>query len=112
MNTTIPVILDGDPGHDDAIAWVLAKASPMIDVRAVTTVAGNVALDKTTYNARRICTLIGLNAPIGMGAPHPLQADLMVAPSVHGESGLDGPVLPEPAMEVSALPAAFAGFGP
>lgn len=92
----IPVILDGDPGHDDAIAWLLATASPAIDVKAITTVAGNVALDKTTYNALRICTLLRQNAPIAQGAPHPLQADLMVAPSVHGESGLDGPALPEP----------------
>ena len=55
----IPVILDGDPGHDDAIAWVLAQASPRIDIRAVTSCAGNQTIEKTTYNARRICTQIG-----------------------------------------------------
>ena len=50
----IPVILDGDPGHDDAIAWVLAKASPMLDILAVTSVCGNQTIQKTTYNAQRI----------------------------------------------------------
>lgn len=101
----IPVILDGDPGHDDAIAWVIAKASPVLDIRAVTTVCGNQTLEKTTYNARRICTLIGLDAPIAMGRPRPLFAEPMVAPSVHGQTGLDGPVLPEPAMEVQPVSA-------
>ena len=57
----IPVILDGDPGHDDAIAWVLANASPMLDIKAVTSCCGNQTMEKTTYNALRICTLIGLN---------------------------------------------------
>ena len=50
----IPVILDGDPGHDDAIAWVLAKSSPLLDIRAVTSVCGNQTIEKTTYNALRI----------------------------------------------------------
>ncbi|MBQ3131252.1 MAG: nucleoside hydrolase, partial [Clostridia bacterium] len=101
----IPVILDGDPGHDDAIAWVVAKASPMLDIRAVTTVCGNQTLEKTTYNAQRICTLIGLDAPIAKGRPRPLFTDPMVAPNVHGQTGLDGPVLPEPKMEVQPLSA-------
>ncbi len=99
----IPVILDGDPGHDDAIAWVVANASPLLDIRAVTTVCGNQTLEKTTYNARRICTLIGLDAPIAMGRPRPLFTDPMVAPNVHGQTGLDGPVLPEPAMDVQDI---------
>ena len=51
----VPVILDGDPGHDDAIGWMLAKASPLLDIRAVTSCAGNQTLEETTYNARRIC---------------------------------------------------------
>ncbi len=102
----IPLILDGDPGHDDAIAWLIAKASELtdktIDIRDITTVGGNVSLDKTTYNALRVCTLLGINdVPIAAGAPHPIRTALMSAPSVHGESGLDGPVLPEP--EVSTL---------
>ncbi len=106
----IPMILDGDPGHDDAIAWVLAQASRKTggsaDIRAVTTVGGNVTLDKTTWNARRICTLIGLtDVPLSAGAEHPIEAELMNAPSVHGESGLDGPALPEPEIGVSLLTA-------
>lgn len=92
----IPVILDGDPGHDDAIAWLLAKASPMLEILAVTTVAGNQTIEKTTYNALRICTLLGISAPVGKGAERPLAGARMNAPSVHGESGLDGPPLPEP----------------
>ena len=68
----IPLILDGDPGHDDAIAWMLAKASPVFDIRAVTTCAGNQTIEKTTYNARRICALLGIDAPVAMGRPAPL----------------------------------------
>ena len=101
----IPVILDGDPGHDDAIAWVLAQASPRIDIRAVTSCAGNQTIEKTTYNARRICTLLGIDAPIAMGCPRPLLADPITAGNVHGQSGLDGPRLPEPAMELCGLTA-------
>lgn len=101
---SIPLILDGDPGHDDAIAWLLAASSMRTDQKvkalAFTTVGGNVTLDKTTYNARRVLTLLGLkNVPLAKGAEHPLSADLMNAPSVHGESGLDGPALPEPELE-------------
>ena len=93
----IPVILDGDPGHDDAIAWVLATASPLLDIKAVTSVCGNQTIQKTTYNAGRILTLVGLNVPLAMGRVKPLVADAIIAPTVHGNSGLDGPALPEPA---------------
>jgi len=93
----IPVILDGDPGHDDAIAWVLATASPLLDIKAVTSVCGNQTIQKTTYNAGRIMTLVGLNVPLAMGRVKPLVADAIIAPTVHGNSGLDGPALPEPA---------------
>ena len=99
----IPVILDGDPGHDDAIAWTLAKGSGRFDILAVTSCSGNVGIEKTTYNALRVCTLLGIDAPIAEGCPHPLTADVMNAPSVHGESGLDGPALPEPKMKKSEL---------
>lgn len=101
----IPVILDGDPGHDDAIAWVLANASPMLDIKAVTSVCGNQTMEKTTYNALRICTLIGLNVPVAKGRVKPLLKEPMVAPNVHGQSGLDGPKLPDPAFEVSDMDA-------
>lgn len=96
MSEKIPVILDGDPGHDDAIAWVLANASPALEILAVTTSAGNQTIEKTTYNALRICTLIGLHVPLAKGASRPLISEPMAAASVHGASGLDGPALPEP----------------
>lgn len=99
MNKRIPVILDGDPGHDDAIAWVLAASSELLDIRAVTSVCGNQTIEKTTYNAGRVLALIGLDVPLAMGRVKPLVADARVAPSVHGASGLDGPALPEPAKQ-------------
>ena len=101
----IPLILDGDPGHDDAIAWALAKASSIFNIMAVTSVAGNQELAKTTYNAMRICTLLGIKAPIAKGREVPLLSDLITAGNFHGESGLDGPSLPEPNMTLSALSA-------
>ena len=99
----IPIILDGDPGHDDAIAWVLAKGSPMLDIRGVTSVCGNQTIEKTTYNAQRICTLIDLHVPTAMGRLRPLISDPIIAPTVHGESGLDGPALPEPDFELEDM---------
>ena len=100
----IPVILDGDPGHDDAIAWVLARASRELEILAVTSCCGNQTIEKTTYNALRVCTRIGLHTPVAKGCPHPLLNDVMNAPSVHGESGLDGPALPEPVTIVATGP--------
>jgi pyrimidine-specific ribonucleoside hydrolase len=91
--------LDGDPGHDDAIAWVLAKSSPLLNIRACTSVCGNQTIEKTTYNALRIMTLIDLRAPLAMGRVKPLVGNPIVAPNVHGQSGLDGPKLPEPTMQ-------------
>lgn len=93
---SIPILLDGDPGHDDAIAWMLAKASPQLEIRAVTSVSGNQTIEKTTYNALRVMALLGIEAPMAKGRPGPLVSEPMVAPSVHGETGLDGPALPEP----------------
>ena len=77
----IPVILDGDPGHDDAIGWTLAQGSGRFDILAVTSCSGNVGIEKTTYNALRVCTLLGIDAPIAEGCPHPLTNDVMNAPS-------------------------------
>lgn len=97
----IPIILDGDPGHDDAIAWVLARAAQdVLDIRGVTSCCGNQTIEKTTYNARRICTLINLHVPTAKGRTKPLIAEAIIAPTVHGESGLDGPALPEPDFEL------------
>ena len=95
-----PVILDCDPGHDDAIALLLALASPELDLVGVTTVHGNQTLDKTTDNALRVLALVGReDVPVAMGADRPLVRDLQVAAHVHGESGLDGPDLPARASE-------------
>ena len=106
MLEKIPVILDGDPGHDDAIAWVLANADKRLNILAVTTSCGNQTIEKTTHNARQICTLIGLNAPIAKGAKKPMVRDVLTAGNIHGESGLDGAVLPVPDRELSELCAA------
>lgn len=97
---TIPIILDCDPGHDDALAIALALASPALDVLAITTVAGNAPLDRTTRNALRILTLLGkIDVPVAAGADRPLVREPWVPIEVHGASGLDGAQLPEPAAE-------------
>ena len=97
-----PVLLDCDPGHDDAIAILLAAGRrDAIDLRAVTTVAGNAELDKVTLNARRVMTLAGLDdVPLAAGAAGPRRGDLLTALDVHGDSGLDGADLPDPAVAV------------
>jgi len=92
----IPVILDCDPGHDDAIAMILAHASPEIEILGVTSVAGNQTVEKTTLNAQKLLTFLGLRVPIAKGLHKPLFRDLIIAPEVHGVTGLDGPDLPEP----------------
>ena len=89
------LVLDCDPGHDDAIALLLALASPELELLGVTTVHGNQTLDKTTENALRVLELVGRSdVPVVPGADRPLRRDLHVAAHVHGESGLDGPELP------------------
>jgi inosine-uridine nucleoside N-ribohydrolase len=88
------ILLDCDPGHDDAIALLLALASPEVDLVGVTTVAGNQTLDKTTANALRVLELVGAEIPVAAGADRPLVRELHVAANVHGETGLDGPDLP------------------
>ena len=93
----LPIILDCDPGHDDAIALVLALASPELDVKAVTSSAGNQTPDKTLHNVLRMLTLLKrTDIPVAGGAVKPLMRELIIADNVHGESGLDGPALPEP----------------
>jgi pyrimidine-specific ribonucleoside hydrolase len=90
-----PIILDCDPGHDDAIALLLALASPELDLLGVTTTFGNQTLEKTTENALRVLEFVGrTDVPVAAGADRPLSRGLVVAGHVHGESGLDGPVLP------------------
>ncbi|MDD9339307.1 MAG: nucleoside hydrolase [Providencia heimbachae] len=94
---TKKIILDCDPGHDDAIALLLAYGNPEIDLLAVTTVAGNQTLEKVTYNALVIAEMAKIrNIPFAAGSARPLVRDIEVAPDIHGESGLDGPELPKP----------------
>src|SRR5437763_6512012 len=91
---------DCDPGHDDAIALLLALASPELDVVGVTTVAGNQTLEKTTANAIRVLDFLGHDdIPVAAGSPAPLVREPIVAAYVHGETGLDGPDLPPPQRE-------------
>ena len=91
------IILDCDPGHDDALAMMLAHGDDRLDVLAVTTVSGNQDLQKVTRNARVIATVIGMtDVPIAAGADRPLVHNRLHAASIHGESGLDGPILPTP----------------
>ncbi|HEY7582672.1 MAG TPA: nucleoside hydrolase [Acidimicrobiia bacterium] len=93
----IPLLIDCDPGHDDAIALLLALASPELEVLGVTTVAGNVGLDKTTPNALRVLELAErTDVSVAAGFARPLYRPLQIAANVHGESGLDGPMLPVP----------------
>ena len=94
-----PIILDCDPGHDDALAIVLALARPELRLLAITTVAGNAPLDRTTRNALRVLTLLGRSdVPVAAGADRPLLRDPWVPVEFHGDSGLDGADLPEPAV--------------
>lgn len=94
------IILDCDPGHDDAIAILLAGHHPQIELLAITTVAGNQSLEKTTLNALKVCSLAGLHSiPIAKGMDRPLVVPAEHAADIHGESGLDGPDIPDPDLE-------------
>ena len=93
-----PIIIDTDPGQDDAIAILLALASPELDVLGITTVAGNVPLPLTTRNALAVCALAGrADVPVFAGCPRPMLRPLHTAEEVHGRTGLDGADLPPPA---------------
>lgn len=102
----IPVILDCDPGHDDAVMLMLAFGCGRFDVKAVTTSAGNQTQEKTLRNALNILSLIGAAPPVYRGCDKPLFRELIIADHVHGETGLDGPEFPpEPALKAQDLPA-------
>jgi purine nucleosidase len=95
------MILDCDPGHDDAIAILLAHGSPAVELLAITTVAGNQTLPKVTRNALQVCTVAGIHdVPVAAGCSRPIMRDQITAPMIHGESGLDGPHLPEPSVRL------------
>jgi purine nucleosidase len=95
----LPIIIDTDPGQDDAVAILLALASSEFEVLGITAVAGNVPLALTEVNARKICELAGRpDIKVYSGAIRPMLRPLVTAEHVHGKTGLDGPVLPEPKM--------------
>src|ERR1700686_2860226 len=100
------IIFDCDPGHDDAIALLLALASPEVTLLGVTTVSGNQTLEKTTANAIRVLDHVGRDEiPVAAGAPRPLVRERHAAAHVHGETGLDGPDLPPPSRPPEPTPA-------
>ncbi|MGB5837890.1 MAG: nucleoside hydrolase [Albidovulum sp.] len=102
MNMPRKIIIDTDPGQDDAVAILLALASPELDVLGITTVAGNVPLPLTSNNARVICELAGrTDIPVFAGCDAPLKRPLVTAENVHGKSGLDGIELPDPVMPLA-----------
>ncbi|BCH20512.1 ribosylpyrimidine nucleosidase [Mesorhizobium sp. L-8-10] len=101
MPTSHKIIIDTDPGQDDAVAILLALASPEIEVLGITAVAGNVPLALTEKNARKICELAGKpQTRVFAGAIRPLVRPLVTAEEVHGKTGLNGPELPEPTMQL------------
>lgn len=96
-NSKRKIILDCDPGHDDAIAILLAAGNPTIELVGITTVAGNAEVEKTTNNALKVCEIAGITeVPIFKGSGQPLIRKRETAPDIHGDSGMDGPELPEP----------------
>jgi purine nucleosidase len=93
------VILDCDPGHDDALAILLAQGAPEIELAAITTVAGNHPVELTTLNALRVCELAGITGvPVAAGCASPLLRELVTAPEIHGQGGLEGHTWPEPSL--------------
>lgn len=99
----IPVIIDCDPGHDDAIALIMAFGSDNLEIKGATTCAGNQTPDKTLNNALRVLSFINANITVAQGALVPIIRKLMTSPEVHGETGLDGPELPPPTLKPSQL---------
>lgn len=94
------IILDVDPGHDDAVAIMLAAKNPKIDLQAITVVAGNQTLEKTTRNTLNICSHLGINVPIAAGMDRPIVREQIIANDIHGETGLDGPHFGEITVEL------------
>jgi purine nucleosidase len=102
QHTPRPILIDTDPGQDDAVAILLALASPELQVLGITTVAGNVPLPLTSKNARIVCELAGrTDIPVFAGCEEPLKRKLVTAEHVHGKTGLDGISLPDPTMPLS-----------
>ncbi|AGF73020.1 nucleoside hydrolase [Corynebacterium halotolerans] len=98
------IILDCDPGHDDAVAILLAAGNPGIELLGITTIGGNQTLEKVTYNARQVCTVAGLtDVPMYAGCTRPLVRPVEVAEDIHGDTGMEihGYELPEPTVELA-----------
>lgn len=102
-----PIIIDCDPGVDDAIALFIAFRSPEIELRGITTVAGNQTLDKTTRNALALVEAFDMDVPVARGSKYPLFREQVVAAYVHGVSGLKSLVLPDPKKEALSDAVAF-----
>ncbi|GAB3895943.1 nucleoside hydrolase [Spirosoma agri] len=101
----LPVIIDCDPGHDDAVMLMLAVGSGLFDIKAITTSAGNQTQEKTLKNALRLKALLEIETPIYKGCEKPLFRELIIADYVHGEMGMDGPILPDPTINPESLSA-------
>ena len=95
----IPVILDTDPGVDDFMAIMLANSSDRLDIKAVTVVAGNQTLKKTSKNALDIASFLKMKTRIAKGAEKPVNKEIEIADEVHGESGIGSVVLPDGNLE-------------
>ena len=95
-----PIIIDTDPGIDDALALAIALFSDELDVRLITTVAGNVSLENVTQNTLRLLNFFGKDVPVAMGAAQPLIAEFVDASNVHGKTGMEGYNFPEPKTEL------------
>ena len=99
---TTKIILDCDPGHDDAVAMLLAHGNPDIELLGITTVGGNQTLAKVTHNARVVATIAGMDTPIYPGVTRPLVRPIEVAEDIHGDTGMEinNYDLPEPTVGV------------
>ncbi len=91
-----PIIIDTDPGIDDALAIAIALFSEELDVRLITTVAGNVSLENVTFNILRLLHFFGKDVPVAKGAQLPLLTEFVDASNVHGKTGMEGYEFPEP----------------
>ena len=104
MTAVKRIILDCDPGHDDAVAILLALGDPRIDVLGITTIGGNQTLEKVSRNARVVCTVAGVtDVPVYAGCTRPLVRDAEVAADIHGDTGMEihNYQLPEPAFDLA-----------
>jgi purine nucleosidase/pyrimidine-specific ribonucleoside hydrolase len=98
-----PIVLDCDPGHDDALAMILAAHNPAINLLAITTVSGNGIIAKVTQNALSVCALAKINVPVAQGAGNAILGQIEAATDIHGETALDGAPLPAPTFELEKI---------